>query len=182
MPVTLKPSGHVEIEKIVGGGKWRRVIMPHDESELDAFAPDLAPEAKQAILTAWEAIPAPDTSSPVATAADVQAECARRLSLGFDYDFEDERGVHRIGTTERDMAGWDEVTKLAQALINAGTAGESITIATDTGVCQVTATEWNAVLLAAAAFRQPIWQASFTIQADLGEMTVDEMMEDERWP
>src|SRR5690606_41968408 len=42
----------------------------------------------------------------------VVAERDRRLAMGFDYDFQDERGVHRISTTPADMAGWDEVTKL----------------------------------------------------------------------
>ena len=101
---------------------------------------------------------------PLPAVADVIAECDRRLALGFDYDFGDERGVHRIGTTERDMRGWDEVTSLAQARINASDA-TPIGIATDTGACLVTPTEWNAILLAAAAFRQPIWAASFALQA-----------------
>lgn len=94
----------------------------------------------------------------------VQTECQRRLAAGFDYDFGDARGTHRIGTSERDMAGWDEVTMLAQALINAGNATAAITIATDTGICDVTPQEWNSILLAASAFRQPIWQASFALQ------------------
>lgn len=97
--------------------------------------------------------------------ARVQAECERRLALGFNYDFGDVRGVHRIGTTERDMNGWDEVSKIAQALFNAGDTTTTINIATDTGTCQVTAVEWNAILIAAAAFRQPIWMASFALQA-----------------
>jgi hypothetical protein len=97
--------------------------------------------------------------------ARVQAECARRLALGFDYDFGDGRGVHRFGTTPRDMAGWDEVSKLAQALANSGAPSTPINIATDTGLCQVTAPEWDAILIAAAAFRQPIWAASFALQA-----------------
>ena len=95
----------------------------------------------------------------------VQTECKRRLATGFDYDFGDARGIHRIGTTERDMAGWDEVTMLAQALINAADTSTTIKIATDTGICDVTAPEWNTILLAAGAFRQPIWQASFVLQA-----------------
>jgi hypothetical protein len=48
---------------------------------------------------------------PVVTVADVVAERARRLALGFLYDFGDARGVHHIGTTLDDMNGWDEVAK-----------------------------------------------------------------------
>lgn len=113
--------------------------------------------------------PTPEPSPEAVQAArraQVQAECARRLAAGFDYDFGDPRGVHRIGTTRRDMDGWDEVTKFATALINASdTTTTTITIATDTGACQVTSMEWNAILIAAAAFRQPIWLASFALQA-----------------
>lgn len=117
-------------------------------------------------------------SLPPATAAMVQRECARRLALGFDYDFGDARGVHRIGTTERDMSGWQEVTMLAQARINAGDTAK-ITIATDTSAVQVSPSEWNAIMLAASAFRQPIWLASFVLQA----MTPipDDYAADERW-
>ena len=87
-----------------------------------------------------------------------------RLAAGFDYDFADGRGVHTIGTTEKDMDGWREVTDLANARI-ATSDTTAITIATDTGTCQVTPTEWQAVLKAAAAFRQPIWGYSFALQA-----------------
>lgn len=98
------------------------------------------------------------------TAAMVLAERARRLALGFDYDFGDERGVHRIGTTAADLAGWDEVSKLTGALINLGSAAPVI-IVTDTGGVQITPLEWQAILVAAAVFRQPIWAASFALQA-----------------
>ena len=104
--------------------------------------------------------------------ARVLAERARRLALGFDYDFEDERGVHRIGTTDQDMKGWDEVSKIAQALINLGMGSTPIDIVTDTGPCEVTAMEWQQVLAAAAAFRQPIWANSFELQA-MGEIPED---------
>lgn len=99
------------------------------------------------------------------TIDDVWREKERRLALGFDYDFGDERGVHHIGTTPSDMAGWDEVTKFAQALINAGTPKGNILILTDTGPAEVTAAEWQQMLLAAAAFRQPLWLRSFEITA-----------------
>lgn len=102
--------------------------------------------------------------TPVTT-DEVIAERRRRLSLGFDYDFGDARGVHRIGTTEADMTGWDEVSKVASALIAVGMPSAPIDLVTDTGPVQVTATEWQMILVAAAQFRQPIWGASFVLQA-----------------
>lgn len=95
----------------------------------------------------------------------VIAECERRLALGFDYDFGDERGVHHIGTSPADMIGWDEVTKGANAVIALGQGDAVIQIVTETGPAAVTALEWQAILLAATAVRQPIWQASFALQA-----------------
>ena len=102
---------------------------------------------------------------PPITPARVQAERNRRLAEGFDYDFGDARGVHRIATTAQDMAGWDEVTQWSGAMIAKGTPDATLTIATDTGPATVTALEWQDLLAAATAFRQPIWQASFALQA-----------------
>lgn len=96
---------------------------------------------------------------------DVIRERDRRLAGGFDYDFGDARGVHRIATTPPDMEGWAEVTQAAQALIATGLGATTISILTETGPAVVTALEWQAVLVAATAFRQPIWQASFALQA-----------------
>lgn len=97
---------------------------------------------------------------------DVIAERERRLSLGFDYDFGDSRGVHRIGTAANDMRKWlDEVTPIAQALINAEVPTGEIGIFTDTGPVTVTAAEWQQILLAAGNWRQPIYHASFALQA-----------------
>lgn len=93
----------------------------------------------------------------------IKAERERRLGLGFDYDFGDGRGVHRIGTTRQDLLGWDEVTDLANALRATGQTAATIDVMTDTGPCQVTPDEWSAIQIAAAAFRQPIWAASFAI-------------------
>lgn len=103
-------------------------------------------------------------SPPGVTSEDVAAERDRRLEAGFDFDFEDGRGVHRFGTTRADLEGWQEVTQAAQARLALGEAGHLFTIATETGVAQVTAQEWQAVLVAAEEFRQPIWQASFALQ------------------
>ena len=102
---------------------------------------------------------------PPPSPEDVVAERTRRLGLGFDHDFGDARGVHRIGTSPADMEGWREVSDFATALIAAGDTTTEIGIVTETGPVMVTAPEWQAVLLAAAAFRQPLWQASFALQA-----------------
>jgi hypothetical protein len=102
-------------------------------------------------------------AEPAATQADVEAEQGRRLAEGFDFDFADSRGVHRIGTDEEDMKGWSEVTTIAQALINVGQPNQTISILTNTGPVNVTATEWQQVLLAAAAFRQPIFLGTFSL-------------------
>lgn len=95
----------------------------------------------------------------------VVAERERRLGLGFEYDFNDERGVHRIGTAADDMRGWDEVTKISQAALAVGLPDTLIEITTDTGRVNVTALEWQHVLLAAGAARQPLFSASFVLQA-----------------
>jgi hypothetical protein len=102
---------------------------------------------------------------PLPTVNDVAAERNRRLALGFNYDFGDARGVHHIGTTDADMVGWGEVSTYAGALIDSGDVETLIAIATDTGLCQVTAPEWRAVEVAAAEFRQPLWAASFALMA-----------------
>jgi hypothetical protein len=98
-------------------------------------------------------------------AVKVQEERKRRLALGFSYDFEDARGVHQIGTTPADMVGWRDVIDLANALIDLGDTTTTINIVTDTGPTQVTAPEWQAVMLRAAEVRQVLWASSFTLQA-----------------
>jgi hypothetical protein len=117
---------------------------------------------------------------PAPTAVDIIAERDRRLALGFDYDFGDARGVHRIGTTPADMTGWDEVTKGAQAALSLGQPTFAIQLVTDTGPVTVTALEWQAVLAAATAHRQPIWAASFALQA-MNPIPAD-YADDARWP
>lgn len=119
--------------------------------------------------------------APAPTPDDVIAERERRLALGFDYDFGDERGVHRIGTTPEDMEKWiKEVSPIAQALVNVGQPGGLIGISTDTGPVTVTAGEWQQILLAAGEWRQPIYQASFALQA-MDPIPAD-YADDERWP
>lgn len=112
---------------------------------------------------------------------DVINERKRRLATGFNFDFEDSRGVHRIGTTEADLAGWREVTDFAQASINSG-GGDSavIGIVTDTGAAQITPNEWQVILLAAGAFRQPIFSASFLLQS-MNPIPAD-YADDSYWP
>lgn len=102
---------------------------------------------------------------PVAV-ADVTLERDRRLAAGFDYDFQDTRGVHRIGTTPGDMEKWvGEVTPIAQAFLNLNMPGSQIEIKTETDVVAVTALEWQSVLAAAMAMRQPIYQGYFALKA-----------------
>jgi len=105
-----------------------------------------------------------DIEPVLPTLDDLYGERDRRLAEGFDYDFGDARGVHRIRTSIADMIGWDEVSKFASALLALGQTTQPITIATGTGVTQVTPVEWQMVMLAAAAFRQPIWGASFILE------------------
>ena len=95
----------------------------------------------------------------------IATERNRRLALGFDYDFGDARGVHRIGTTKDDMVGWSDVSTYAGALIDRGDLTTQIPIATDTGTCLVTPPEWRAIEIAAAQFRQPLWTKSFALMA-----------------
>jgi hypothetical protein len=114
------------------------------------------------------------------TVDQVIAERERRLAGGFDFDFGDSRGMHRIGTNARDMKGWDEVNLAAQVAVLLGDPGATIDIVTDTGPATVTAAEWLAVLTAAAAFRQPIWQASFALMAQ--DPIPPDFADDAHWP
>lgn len=115
------------------------------------------------------------------TAEEVVAERERRLARGFTYNFGDERGIHAIGTTYADMIGWDVVSKLASAAIALGQPGALITIVTNTGPATVSALEWQQILVAAATqFQQPIWAASFALQA-MSPIPAD-YASDARWP
>lgn len=118
---------------------------------------------------------------PAITKAQLYAERDRRLAAGFSYDFGDARGVHQFGTTDADMKGWDRVTKLKDALLAAGDTVTTIRIATKTGIADVTAPEWNSILLyEAAIFEQPIWQASFILEAD--SPIPQDYTDDKYWP
>lgn len=134
---------------------------PADSTTWNVQVPAGTPEA--AFRAAETAIRAVNPDAP--TAADVIAERKRRLAAGFDYDFGDARGVHRIGTTDADMVGWREVTDYANALIDLGDTTTKISITTDTGHAEVTAPEWQAVMLSAAQSRQRLWSSSFVLQA-----------------
>lgn len=96
---------------------------------------------------------------------DVIAERSRRLALGFDYDFGDARGLHHIGTTPQDMEGWGEVRDASNAFIALGLPNATINIVTNTGPVTITAMEFQSILAAATAARQPVWSASFGLQA-----------------
>lgn len=117
--------------------------------------------------------------APLPTIDNVIAERERRLALGFNYDFGDARGVHRFGTTARDLAGWDEVTQLAAARLAKGET-TPVDVVTNTGPANVTPLEWQDVLLAAGAFRQPIWAASFGLEAQ-NPIPAD-YADDAHWP
>lgn len=119
------------------------------------------------------AVPTPDM---------LTEEVNRRLSLGFDYDLGDGRGVHHFGTTDVDMKRWmQEVTPLAQAAANMGEPNRQIGIKTDTGPTFVTASEWWRVLDAAADWRQPLYAAYFTLKA-LPEIPADYATNPAYWP
>lgn len=118
-----------------------------------------------AVIDPPEPEPEPEPEPQPPTVWDVVAERERRLGLGFDYDFGGVRGIHRIAMTEHDMKGWDEITEWSLAAIALGTPNATIDVLTETGPCTVTAQEWQQVLMAATAARQPIWAASFALQA-----------------
>lgn len=102
--------------------------------------------------------------SPVQDA--VESERDRRLALAsFTYDFGDDRGVHVIGTDEKDMKAWmDEVVPIAQARLALGDAAP-INIVTNTGPVSVTPTEWMDIVNTGGAGRQAIWQYYFALIA-----------------
>ena len=134
--------------------------VPAVDVPADAHPTAIASEAELADVLAGYGL-----KKPTVTADDVVAERARRLALGFDFDFGDARGVHRFGTTPQDMIGWDVVSKLASAAVAIGNGAAPINIVTDTGPVTVSALEWQQILLFAGVAQQPIWLASFALQA-----------------
>lgn len=110
----------------------------------------------------------------------IAIERAHRLAQGFDYDFGDERGVHHIGTSESDMVGWRDVDTMAFKAMARGEPNKAIHIATDSGPVTVKAQEWLDILDQAEQFRQPIWSASFAIQAM--DPIPANFADDEFWP
>lgn len=149
---------------IIGGDEsryWSSAAGAYiDELPEDAGVTRIASEAELNDVLAVYGLP-----GPLVTIANVVAERDRRLSLGFDFDFGDERGVHHIGTTPDDMIGWNAVTVAANAIIATRMRPAAIDILTETGPATVTAMEWQQVLLAATAAQQPIWHASFALSA-----------------
>ncbi|MBC05731.1 hypothetical protein [Thalassospira sp.] len=96
----------------------------------------------------------------------VETERNRRLAAAsFDYDFGDGRGVHTIGTDEKDMAAWiGEVMPIAQARL-ALSDSTAINIVTNTGTVAVSPSEWMDIINTGAAGRQAIWQYYFALIA-----------------
>ena len=153
-------NGRVSHELIEGG------IQISDQQYADAVAGIVAGKSvsiEGGFHLVGASLPGSPPSPP--TAEDIGVERDRRLGLGFDYDFKDDRGVHHLNTTAEDMKGWDVVTKLKDALFQKGDATTTIAISTATGEVSVTGPEWNDILLFAAAnFEQPLWQASFVLE------------------
>lgn len=149
------------------------ITVPDDPLNADRMA-IAAWEAEGGVIAAYEP-PPPRAPSK----ADVEAERDRRLARGFSYDLGDDRGVHRFGTTSADMTGWEEVSKLADVQRRVGST-DPITISTETGVVEITPAEWDSILLASAAMRQPIWRASFTLAAM--DPIPEDYAADTHWP
>ena len=145
---TIEPPHHVE-------GKIR-VFNKNSQAWFYIDDPALIPEEPEEPVKPEEHVP---------TVEDVVAERRLRLTAGFEYTFPDERGAHFISTSEEDMKNWDEVSKVATAAVLSGYPDAQIAINTGTGGVTVTAMEWQAILIAAGNVRQPIFQASFALQA-----------------
>jgi len=108
----------------------------------------------------------PSSNEPAPpTANDIAVERNKRLAGGFLYDFGDARGSHHIATSKEDLENWNEVTQIANALIMSGHPDTPIGIMTDTGATEVTAMEWQSILIKAGQVRQPVFAASFALQA-----------------
>lgn len=103
---------------------------------------------------------------PMPSVDDVIMERNRRMEAGFDYDFGDARGIHHFGTKDSDMRGWAEVTDWMNANLGLNNLTEQLIVLTNTGSATVTPIDWAKVLQAAGNFRQPLWSASFLLQAE----------------
>lgn len=112
-----------------------------------------------------DGVPAPVYRRYQPTVQDVLNERGRRLALGFDYDFGDERGVHHISTTADDEAGWKAVDRWANACIALGDTTSTQVIWTGSGAVQVTAQEWHRIVAHGSDVQQVLWQRSFALQA-----------------
>lgn len=110
--------------------------------------------------SAWKIVP----GGPSISVSDVEFECDRRLAVcDFTYDFGDARGVHVIGTDEKDMRAWMmEVMPIAQARLALSDA-TPIDIVTNTGPVEVSPTEWMDIINTGAAGRQEIWAYYFAL-------------------
>lgn len=146
----------IQWDGVSGHCEYRDPAMPntifHDESKIQPY------------LDLWQAAHVAATGPLPPVKEDVIVERNRRLEAGFDHDFKDPRGVHRIGTTKADLEGWNEVDKLAGLIRRGAVPENAITISTDTGPATITTEEWDQIQAEAHAFRQPIWHASFTLQ------------------
>lgn len=122
-----------------------------------------------------------DWVSPPVSVEALESERDRRLaSAPFEYDFEDVRGVHVIGTDEKDMEAWiKEVMPAAQARLALSDI-TPIDIVTNTGPVSVTAMEWMAIISAGTSGRQEIWAAYFALIA-MDPIPAD-YTDDKYWP
>lgn len=168
LPPTITYKGETRTGAIVGaeiGGDAllvdRVLSAGPPAGDCPVVSESVAFDGSKVVVTRGYGDPVP----PTITVDQVVVERERRLGLGFTYDFGNDRGQHIIGTSAADMVGWSEVTTATQAAIALGQSGLSLTIKTNTGEVQITAMEWQQILLAATAFRQPIWLASFALQA-----------------
>lgn len=96
----------------------------------------------------------------------LQAELNRRLCLGFDFDFGDERGCHHFDTSPNDMKRWsEEVSLYAQAVMNSCEPNRKIEIKSNSGTVAITAAEWWEIVKTAASWRQPLYLSYFEMKA-----------------
>lgn len=118
---------------------------------------------------------------PAPTVDQIRRERDRRLAVGFDYNFRDARAIHRIATDTEDVCkAAEEVTPLASSLVMNGDTETTIAFKTETGRVDITGPEWLSILLAAAEWRQPIFQAYFDLTAM--DPIPSDYTDDKYWP